>query len=164
MTTNPPPALCPATYSSVSSVSDDSELPADADWTNSDSGSVAEQSAPTLKRRRSSAIEDVPPTNKPKRNAGTPRNAGFAIADQMKEYLSFQKMQAQASSAPSFEALATQRAIAIVNEEYGGKFDGDEMSKAYEVLMNFANANAFCVMGTGEARDKWLKRNIEIIN
>ena len=104
-------------------------------------------------------MEDVPPTNKPKRNAGTPRNAGFAIADQMKEYLSFQKMQAQASSAPSFEALATQRAIAIVNEEYGGTFDGDEMSKAYEVLMNFANANAFCVMGTGEARD-----NIEKIN
>ena len=91
-------------------------------------------------------MEDVPPTNKPKRNAGTPRNAGFAIADQMKD-LSFQKMQAKASSAPSFEALATQRAIAIVNEEYGGKFDGDEMSKAFEVLTTFANANAFLCYG-----------------
>ena len=65
--------------------------------------------------------------------------------EQMEEYLSFQKLQGQASSAPSFEALTTQRAIAVVNKEYAEVFDGDQMSKAYEVLMNFANANAFCV-------------------
>jgi hypothetical protein len=164
---NNPSAHRQFSYSSLSNHSDaDSDSAANPDQVNSESTSKEPEAAPKQKRKRASATGDITPIPNPaaKQKTGTPRNGGFAIADMMGKYIDFQQSQVQATSAPSFEALATQRAIGILNDEYIGSLDGDEMAKGYEVMMNFSNANAFCVMGRNTARDTWLMRQISKIN
>ena len=82
--------------------------------------------------------------------------------------MEFQRVQAEEKKKPiepaaSFEALTIRQAIEIVNSDYADVLDNDQLVKAFDVLINFSHANAFCVMGKSSVRDAWLLRHINKI-
>ena len=86
----------------------------------------------------------------------------------MGQYLEFQRSKKDSvsdnSSSASFEAMTSQRAISILNDEYGDQLDEEDLAKAYDVMLDFAHANLFCATGKKPAGDKRLQRSINKIN
>jgi hypothetical protein len=85
-------------------------------------------------------------------------NPGLAIASAIDQLADIAK--APPPTSPSIH----RDAILALYKEYSNILNSTDMAKAYSVMKSEVNATIFCAMPAGEARDIWLKEEINNIN